>query len=156
MRFESLLTINIFTVSLNRLMARRRIASYYKNKGFMMSRRGRLAITKNEHPLQYWMERFVMDKLQIEKLLIYMGNHHTGIRGNLTPFYRLPNKNDPEELMKIFKEFHQVKAKKLNFIRIMSEHLQKKIEEKGEKIPASEQPRTKRKRRKWRRILLIN
>ena len=72
----------------------RRIASYYKNKGFTMSRRGRLAVKMNEHPLQYWIERLAMDKPQIEKLLVFMGNHHVGAHGNLTPFYRLLDKND--------------------------------------------------------------
>jgi hypothetical protein len=126
----------------------RRRTGYY-GKGFMMSRRGRAARTFNEHPVTYWTERLVMDEKQIAKLLVYMGNHHVGPNGKLIPFYRLPDKNDPLELANIFKEFHLVPAKKLNFIRIMSGHLQKSLDEKGKLIPASEQPR---KKKKWKRF----
>ncbi len=126
-------------------MGRRRFATYY-NKGFMMSRRARLAVSHNEHPIKFWTERFVMDEELVEQLLIFMGNHHVGSNCVLTPFYRLPDKDDPGELMRIYKAFHLIPARKLNFIRIMSMHLQKAIDEKGKVTPVSERPRKKRNR----------
>lgn len=129
-------------------MGRIRIASYYR-RGFMMSRRARIAVSNNEHPIKFWAERFVMDEELIPQLLIYMGNHHIGSHCLLTPFYRLPDVDDPEELMKIYKAFHKVPANKLNFKRIMSMHLQKSIDEKGKVIPKKDRPRKKTKRRKY-------
>ena len=116
-----------------------------------MSRRGRDAVKNNEHPVTYWEERMVMKEEEIAKLLIYMGNHHVGSTAKLTPFFRLPDKDDPEELMRIYDEFHKVSAKKLNFARIMSMHLQKEISEKGKIPPTLERPRKKRKRLKYGR-----
>jgi hypothetical protein len=120
----------------------------YAKKGFKMSRRGREAVRNNEHPVTYWQERLVMDEKWISKLLIYMGNHHVGDDITLIPFYRLPDKNDSEELDKIFEEFHCVPAVKLNFIRIMSMHLQKGIDEKTVSVPMEDRPRKKKKRRR--------
>ena len=120
----------------------------YAGMGFSMSRRGREAVAYKEHPVTYWMERLVMDEKQIAELLIYMGNHHVGPRFRLTPFYRLPDKDDPEEMRQIFKAFHSVAARKLNFIRIMSEHFQKSVSEKGKSTPLAERPRKKKKRRR--------
>jgi hypothetical protein len=131
-------------------MARKRIASYYR-RGYMMSRRARTAVQKNEHPVTIWKERLVMDEEQIAQLLIYMGNHHVGPECILIPFYRLPDVDDQEELMSIYGAFHKVPANKLNFIRIMSMHLQKEIEERGVVLPRSERPRKKKKRRSSRR-----
>jgi len=128
-------------------MVRKRFATYY-SQGFMMSRGARIAVSNNEHPIKFWTERFVMDEKLVAQLLIYMGNHHVGSNCTLTPFYRLPDIDDPEELMQIFKAFHSIPARKLNFIRIMSMHLQKGIDEKNIITPKSERPRKKRKRRK--------
>jgi hypothetical protein len=127
-----------------------RIASYYR-RGFMMSRRAREAVANNERPLNYWKEKLAMEEDQIVQLLIYMGNHHVGSKGILTPFYRLPDKDDADELKKIYKFFHQVSAKKLNFIRMMSMHLQKSVDEKDIILPASQRPRKKTKRIKSKR-----
>lgn len=121
------------------------MAAYYR-EGFVMSRRAMIAKANNEHPVTYWQERMAMDEKQISELLIFMGNHHVGSWGRLVPFYRLPDKDDAEELQLIHKEFHSVSANKLNFIRIMAAHLQKKIDEKKKKIPSSERPRKKKKR----------
>jgi hypothetical protein len=76
--------------------------------------------------------------------LFIWANHHVGPNGRLTPFYRLPDKNDPVELANIYNEFHLVPAKKLNFIRIMSAHLQKSVDDKGKIIPTSERRERKR------------
>ena len=119
--------------------------------GFTMSRRARLAIRHNEHPITYWKDRLVMEEDQISKLLIFMGNHHVGAHGVLMPFYRLPDKHDTAELMKIYHAFHEVAARKLNFIRVLSTHLQQGIEENGRIVPLSSRPRKKTKRRKFAR-----
>jgi hypothetical protein len=114
----------------------------------MMSRRARTAVQNHEHPVTYWKERLVMDDEQIGRLLIYMGNHHVGPNCVLMPFYRLPDVDDADELMGIYGAFHKVPATKLNFIRIMSMHLQKEVDEKGVVLPKSERPRKKKKRRR--------
>jgi len=77
-----------------------------------------------------------------------MGNHHVGPRCKLVPFYRLPDKDNLDELMNIFKEFHLVPSNKLNFILCMSKHLQSNIDDKKKIVPKSERPRKRKKRRK--------
>jgi hypothetical protein len=125
----------------------------------MMSRRGREAVANNEFPISHWTERFVMSESQVEQLLIYMGIHHTGINCEETKFYRLPDPNDTAELMLIYDAFHSVPAKKLNFINIMSKHLQLPVDDKFTKMPQLTKPRkrvkivrTKKRKRKSRRL----
>jgi hypothetical protein len=140
----------------------KRIANYYKNKGYMMSRRGREAMANNEFPITYWTERFIMPASQIEKLLIYMGIHHTGIYGEETKFYRLPDLYDTAELMRVYHAFHSVPSTKMNFIQALSKHLQLRIEDRYTNIPLIAKPRKrikgkvrsqgKRRRRKYRVI----
>lgn len=123
------------------LMRKKRIANYYKHHGFMMSRRGREALRNNEFPISHWTERFLMPASQVEQLLIYMGIHHTGVHGNETKFYRLPDVYDTSELMSVYHAFHSVVATKLNFINIMSKHLQLRIEDRFTNIPVVSKPR---------------
>jgi hypothetical protein len=130
-----------------KIMRRKRIANYYKHHGFMMSRRGREAITNNEFPITYWTERFVMPEKQAEHLLIYMGIHHTGIHGDETKFYRLPDVYDTAELLYVYRAFHSVAATKLNFINIMSKHLQLRIEDRFSNVPLLSKPRKRIKRK---------
>ena len=122
-------------------MANKRIAGYYKKHGFMMSQRGREAVANNEFPITHWTDRFVMPESQAEKLLIYMGIHHTGIHGNETKFYRLPDAYDTAELMLVYHTFHTIPANKLNFINIMSKHLQVRIADRHTNIPVLSIPR---------------
>jgi hypothetical protein len=127
----------------------------------MMSRRGREAVANNEFPVTYWMERFAMNENQIAKLLIYMGVHHTGIHGDETKFYRLPDTYDTAELMSVYHAFHALPAAKLNYINAMAKHLQICIGDMYTKIPVLLKPRkrikvkkgkVKRRRRKYRVI----
>lgn len=133
------------------LMSRKRIAGYYKNHGFMMSRRGREAMANNEFPIHHWIERFLMPEDQIEKLLIYMGMHHTGKYGDETKFYRLPDPYDTQELMLIYHAFHSTPATKLNFINIMSNHLQVRIADRYTNIPVLSKPRKRIRRKEYRK-----
>jgi hypothetical protein len=128
-------------------MSKKRIANYYKNKGYMMSRRGRDAIANNEFPISHWTERFVMPESQVEKLLIYMGIHHTGMRGDETKFFRLPDRYDTAELMSVYHAFHLIPANKLNFIHIMSKHLQVCITDRYTSTPFLTKPRKRIKRK---------
>lgn len=127
-------------------MSKRRLANYYKNKGFMMSRRGREAVSNNEYPITHWTERFLMPASQVEKLLIYMGIHHTGMYGDETKFYRLPDPYDTAELMSVYHAFHSVPANKLNFVFVMSKHLQVRIADRHTFIPVLQKPRKRIKR----------
>jgi hypothetical protein len=129
-----------------KVMSKRRQASYYRKHGFMMSRRGREAVANNEFPISHWTERFVMPACQAERLLIYMGIHHTGIHGDETKFYRLPDAYDTAELMSVYHAFHAVPATKLNFINIMSKHLQVCIADRYTRIPVLLKPRKRIKR----------
>jgi hypothetical protein len=131
-------------------MSKRRIASYYKRHGFMMSQRGREAVANNEFPISHWTERFLMPACQVEKLLIYMGIHHTGIHGDETKFYRLPDPYDTLELMSVYHAFHMIPATKLNFINIMSKHLQVRIADRFTNIPVLAKPRKRIKRKELR------
>lgn len=132
-------------------MSKKRIANYYKHHGFMMSRRGREAMANNEFPISHWTERFLMPACQVEKLLIYMGIHHTGMHGDETKFYRLPDAYDTAELMSIYHAFHSVSATKLNFIHTMSKHLQVCIADRHTRIPVLLKPRKRVKRNDWRK-----
>jgi hypothetical protein len=127
-------------------MGKKSKASYYKNHGYMMSRRGREAIANNEFPIKYWTDRFLMPASQVEGLLIYMGIHHTGIYGDETKFYRLPDTYDTSELLSDYHAFHSVPASKLNFIHTMSKHLQVCIADRYTRIPVLLKPRKRVKR----------
>ena len=127
-------------------MGKKRIANYYKNHGYMMSRRGREAMSHNEFPISYWIERFSMPASQAEKLLIYMGIHHTGMHGDETKFYRLPDKYDTAELMGIYHAFHTIAATNLNCINIMSNHFQLRISDRYTNIPLLSKPRKRLRR----------
>ena len=132
-------------------MSKNRIANYYKNHGFMISRRGRKAMENNEFPISHWTEKFSMPASQVEKLLIYMGIHHTGAYGDETKFFRLPDPYDTAELMSVYHAFHLVPAAKLNFINIMSKHLQVRIADRYTNIPVLAKPRKRIKRNEWRK-----
>jgi hypothetical protein len=143
-------------------MRKKRIANYYKYHGHMMSKRAREAVANNEFPISYWTEKFFMPESDVEKLLIYMGIHHTGQRGYETKFYRLPDVYDTAELMSVYHAFHSVPAKKINFINAMSMHLQIRIQDRFSNIPLLNKPRKRirnkncskgrRRRRKFRVI----
>jgi hypothetical protein len=128
-------------------MRKKRTANYYRNQGYMMSRRGREAVANNEFPVSHWTERFLMPESQVEKLLIYMGIHHTGMYGDETKFYRLPDRYDTAELMSVYHAFHSIPAGKLNFINIMSKHLQVGIADRYTRIPLLSKPRKRIKRK---------
>lgn len=113
-----------------------------------MSRRGRIAMAHNEFPIKYWMEKFGMSEDASIPMLIYMGMHHTGPYGDETNFWRLPDKDDPEELKRIFRFFHAISSKEVKFIRIMAEHLQKSVAEKNTILNKSERPRKFKRRKK--------
>lgn len=117
----------------------------------MMSRRGREAVANNEFPIHHWTEKFLMPESQVEQLLIYMGIHHTGMYGNETKFYRLPDAYDTAELMSVYHAFHSVPDTKLNFINIMSKHLQVCIADRRTRIPVLLKPRKRVKRENWRK-----
>jgi hypothetical protein len=132
-------------------MSKKRFANYYKYHGHMMSRRGREAVQNNEFPISHWTEKFFMSESEVAKLLIYMGIHHTGQRGDETKFYRLPDVYDTSELLSIYHAFHSVPAKKINFINVMSDHLQLRIEDRYTKIPLLNKPRKRVKRKEWKK-----
>ena len=132
-------------------MSKKRIAGYYKHHGFMMSRRGREAVANNEFPISHWTERFLMSESQVETLLIYMGVHHVGAYGIETKFFRLPDAYDTVELMSIYHAFHSVAATKLNFINIMSKHLQVRIEDRFTNIPVYSKPRKRVRRQDYKK-----
>jgi hypothetical protein len=104
-------------------------------------------VANNEFPISHWTERFSMPASQVEKLLIYMGIHHTGMHGDETKFYRLPDAYDTAELMSVYYAFHSVAASKLNFINIMSKHLQVCIADRYTNIPVLAKPRKRIKRK---------
>jgi len=130
-------------------MSKKRFANYYQHHGFMMSRRGREAVANNEFPISHWTERFLLPANRVEQLLIYMGVHHTGIYGDETKFYRLPDPYDTPELMSIYHAFHSIPATKLNLINIMSNHLQIRIADRYTNIPVLAKPRKRIKRKEW-------
>jgi hypothetical protein len=132
-------------------MSRKRIAPYYKNHGEMVSRRGREAMEHNEFPIHYWTEKLLMHESLIERLLIYMGVHHTGTHGDMTKFYRLPDAYDTQELMSVYHAFHSLTATNETFIDIMSNHLQLRIADRYTNIPVLLKPRKRIRVKGWKK-----
>ena len=114
-----------------------------------MSRRGRIAVTHNEFPVNHFMHLFGMGPMEAVSFLTYMGRHHVGPKAILTKFYRLPDKDDPEELLKIYDAFHSINANQQKFIDFMSAHLQKNISDKHLKVPVKNRPRKRRARKRF-------
>ena len=116
-----------------------------------MSRRGREAVANNEFPVNYWTEKFSMPECDVEKLLIYMGIHHAGMHGDETKFFRLPDPYDTAELMGVYHAFHTIPPTKLNFIDIMSKHLQVRPADRFTNIPVLAMPRKRIKRKEYKK-----
>jgi hypothetical protein len=127
---------------------RRNYPCGYYRRGYNMSRGGRIAIAHNEFPIEYWIFKFGLPEDSAIPMLIYMGIHHPGPYGDETNFWRLPDKDDPEELQRIFRFFHAVPAKEIKFIQFMAEHLQKSISDKNKILKKSERPRKWKRRKK--------
>ena len=120
----------------------------YLGQGYSMSRRARIAVLHHEYPISHFIDKFGLCESMCESMLIYMGSHHTDSYFELTKFYRLPDKDDPAELMNIYDAFHLISADRVRFITIMSQHLQKCIDEKNNTLPNDQRPRKRRRRKR--------
>jgi hypothetical protein len=105
---------------------RKHVATYFRH-GRTSSRRAGIAHTNNEHPITHWMKELALDRQTVEKMLVYVGIHHTGLRAQRTPFYRLANLENDYEYRKFFNAFHSIPAGKKKFINYMANQLQMEI-----------------------------
>lgn len=114
---------------------KKNVAPYIK-KGFTVSRRASISYQKNELPLSHWMELLRVNKAVLKNLLVYCGDHQTGLYARRTKFYRLPRLDDEKEFNDFFRLFHSIPPDRKKCIDYMANHLQEEIK------PALLKPKT--------------
>ena len=103
-----------------------RVAQYI-HRGFTMSRRAYISKKNNEHPVTHWIKVLGLDKKTIQKMLVNIGIHHTGMYARRTLFYRLPKFHRENEVERFNKVFHSIPPTKKKFIKYMAAYLQDKV-----------------------------
>ena len=92
-----------------------RVARYIR-KGHGISHRARIAKNNDEHPMTYWIKELAIDKETLKKLLIYVGEHQTGLYAMRTGFYRMPDLKNEIEAKKFFHVYNNADPAKKKFL----------------------------------------
>lgn len=96
-------------------------AKYFR-RGFSMSRRAYISHKNHEHPVSHWIKILSLDKETIEKMLICIGIHHTGMYAMRTKFYRFPKLNNEKEMNRFSKTFRTIPTTKKKFFRYVEDY----------------------------------
>ena len=98
-----------------------RVAKYIR-RGYGMSHRARMAKDNNTHPMSHWVKEFAIDKDTLKKLLIYAGDHQTGLYAMRTGFYRMPDLKIENEAKKFFHVYNNADPAKKKFIAQLDQY----------------------------------
>ena len=91
-----------------------RVAKYIR-RGHGISHRARIAKNNNAHPMTHWIKELAIDKETLKKLLVYVGDHQTGLYAMKTQFYRMPNLKNEKEAKKFFQVYNNADPGKKKF-----------------------------------------
>lgn len=105
-----------------------RVARYIR-RGHGISHRARIAKDNNAHPMTYWIKELAIDKETLKKLLVFVGEHQTGLYAMRTGFFRMPDLKSEDEAKKFNYVYNNADPAKKKFLTKLDQYRNKKNNE---------------------------